>query len=509
MVEVAGKYIRKRGCSLALVLLQCALDVCCCLLIIIMYSSHYWYIILQIICNYALVRYLLNLIHSGYGGGRGRGYYNSREPSEGRSSSVRGRGGRFVPGRGGRGTYRPSYGGRGGRGRFDDEQGGARGSSSIISSYSTFAGGDRPGGPPSTSTRMSSYASIADNPLPSYSDMASSMPSYASIGDSRGRGGSFDEPPSVVKRSRPNNDYDAHNNEYEYDDGPPKQRGPILTGPSRNDRLPLPGPPPDDGKRFAVSRDWTSEGGSRGGRSLSIHAAQDDHQFSRPSPRENNTPLNSEEDQFGRSKRNSFSSRGGFTRSLSSGLDRRTSVNNPGGTNTLHMSGRFQAADNTAHGNNELLQEQHSPLVRRESASSYSGIGQRFEGPPDRSLNNRSPLPLPPPPMTAPPAAPAPADHHRHPTQYSEHHTRRASDSMMTNRQADHQQQQRSQTPPPNDTSHFHTKAPLVNDAQVITAPPSPECPPSPPPAAPSGYALALARMVEMNADMEFGELFT
>ena len=112
--------------------------------------------------------------------------------------------------------------------------------------------------------------------------------------------------------------------------------------------------------------------------------------------------------------------------------------------------------------------------------------------------------------MTAPPAAPAPADHHRHPTQYSEHHTRRASDSMMMNRQADHQQQQPSQTPPPNDTSHFtNTQAPLINDVQVITAPPSPECPPSPPPAAPSGYALALARMVEMNADMEFGELFT
>jgi hypothetical protein len=29
-------------------------------------------------------------------------------------------------------------------------------------------------------------------------------------------------------------------------------------------------------------------------------------------------------------------------------------------------------------------------------------------------------------------------------------------------------------------------------------------CPPSPPPSAPSAYALAVIRMVEMNADMEF-----
>jgi hypothetical protein len=29
-------------------------------------------------------------------------------------------------------------------------------------------------------------------------------------------------------------------------------------------------------------------------------------------------------------------------------------------------------------------------------------------------------------------------------------------------------------------------------------------CPPSPPPAVPSAYALAMIRMVEMNADMEF-----
>ncbi len=49
-----------------------------------------------------------------------------------------------------------------------------------------------------------------------------------------------------------------------------------------------------------------------------------------------------------------------------------------------------------------------------------------------------------------------------------------------------------------------------INDAPladiVPNSPPTPKliCPPSPPPAAPSAYALAVSRMVEMNADMEF-----
>lgn len=47
---------------------------------------------------------------------------------------------------------------------------------------------------------------------------------------------------------------------------------------------------------------------------------------------------------------------------------------------------------------------------------------------------------------------------------------------------------QRSKTPPP-------------DPAPVVVVPPSPK---SPPPAPPSAYALAMARMLEMNADMEF-----
>jgi hypothetical protein len=58
-----------------------------------------------------------------------------------------------------------------------------------------------------------------------------------------------------------------------------------------------------------------------------------------------------------------------------------------------------------------------------------------------------------------------------------------------------------------NDTNNLNRN---INDAPladiVPNSPPTPKliCPPSPPPAAPSAYALAVSRMVEMNADMEF-----
>jgi len=40
--------------------------------------------------------------------------------------------------------------------------------------------------------------------------------------------------------------------------------------------------------------------------------------------------------------------------------------------------------------------------------------------------------------------------------------------------------------------------------ADIVPDSPQLICPPSPPPAAPSAHALAVSRMVEMNADMEF-----
>mmetsp|Transcript_5072 Transcript_5072/g.10109 ORF Transcript_5072/g.10109 Transcript_5072/m.10109 type:complete len:350 (+) Transcript_5072:590-1639(+) len=56
-----------------------------------------------------------------------------------------------------------------------------------------------------------------------------------------------------------------------------------------------------------------------------------------------------------------------------------------------------------------------------------------------------------------------------------------------------------------NHSQHSTTNdPPELNQTVVDVIPPSPSCPPSPEPAAPSALAVAMARMVEMNADMEF-----
>ena len=504
-----------------------------------------------------------------------------------------------MPGRGGRGRGYLGSRGRGGRGRG----GGPISTSSRYDDEDDLRRGDRGGGsylnnPP---PRMSSYAEMAANTMPSYSEMASNMPSYASIasdlgGDSimnsRGgivsssdrvginkRGGSFDydnEQQLGMKRPRPPLN----------DSGPPQMMGDNAynvdsSRGGREQQLPLPGPPPDDGQtggrwgrrqlsdsvppptdRMMSSGLLSSRGGSE--RSLSIHAPpQDDHhQYGRPSSREPTPrgdssqqrgeasswmppPNDDDEDQFGQraghhpsssSQRSSFTSRGGFSRSSFSGLDRRTNVSSAGGSNALHNSGRFQAADNaTTHFNVEdsrgpphHLQHQPPPVSPRlRESSGYS----RFEVP-DRSMNRSPPLPLPPPPMTAPPPHNAAPSNHQYSleqqqqqqnSQFGQHYNDTGGDSMMTSNHDDQQHyqqeqhyqqqqqqlQQRSQTPQPiYNNSQFNKNSqqevdPPANVVPIESTPPSPVCPPSPPPSAPSGYALAVTRMIEMNADME------
>ena len=512
-----------------------------------------------------------------------------------------------MPGRGGRGRGYLGSRGRGGRGRG----GGPISTSSRYDDEDDLRRGDRGGGsylnnPP---PRMSSYAEMAANTMPSYSEMASNMPSYASIASDLGvdsimnsRGGIVSSSDRVGINNRGGSfDYD---NEQQLgmkrprltlnDSGPPQMMGDnaynVDSSRGGREQLPLPGPPPDDGQtggrwgrrqlsdsvppptdRMMSSGGLSSRGGSE--RSLSIHAPplQDDHQYGRPSSREPTPrgdssqqrgepsswmppPNDDDEDQFGQptqqqraghhpsssSQRSSFSSRGGFSRSSFSGLDRRTSVSSAGGSNALHNSGRFQAADNaTTHFNVEdsrgpphHLQHQPPPVSPRlRESSGYSGsIAQRFEVP-DRSMNRSPPLPLPPPPMTAPPHNAAPSNHQysmehqqQQNSQFGQHYNDTGGDSMMTSNHDDQQhyqqeqyyqhqqqrqQQQRSQTPQPiNNNSQFNKNSqqevdPPANVVPIESTPPSPVCPPSPPPSAPSGYALAVTRMIEMNADME------
>jgi len=419
-----------------------------------------------------------------------------------------------------------------------------RGRSSIGGVSSDTRSGDRPGGPPPP---RSSYADMdrgsSSSNIPSYASIADSMPSYASIADGSSssaragsssadrrnidRGGSFDDELPPMKRSRgPIMTGPSRRSSGPIMTGPSRRSsGPIMTGPSRhetssNSHLPLPPPPssapPRDNRWESERREYggsvssssdrtmvsTSRGVGGSDRSLSVHASKEDpYQYSsRPSPRDHQYQQTTDEDQFGRrsslqqrgpppsSQRSSFS--GGYApRSTSStGLDRRTSVNSSGLDRGIYSEDSRQ------------YEYQPSPSSRRESGYSQS----RYEGPPSesRSMNNRSPLPLPPPPATAPYATSQTKQHYMHDQQ---HHSQYSQNSNHTGdqyedrrRQQNYHDEQRSQTP------QQQPSPPPTKTVPVISAPPSPVCPPSPPPAAPSGHALALTRMIEMNADMEF-----
>jgi len=445
---------------------------------------------------------------------------------------TKNRGGRYDSSRGGRSSSRG--GGYMGRGR-----------SSIGGGSSDTRSGDRPGGPPPP---RSSYADMdrgsSSSNIPSYASIADSMPSYASIADgssssaraggsaadrrSIDRGGSFDDELPPMKRSRgPIMTGPSRRSSGPIMTGPSRRSsGPIMTGPSRhetssNSHLPLPPPPSsappresnrwesdrrDYGGSVSSSSDRMSVSTSRGvggsDRSLSVHASKEDpYQYSsRPSPRDHQYQQTTDEDQFGRrsslqqrgpppsSQRSSYS--GGYApRSTSStGLDRRTSVNSSGLDRGIYSEDSRQ------------YEYQPSPS-RRESGYSQS----RYEGPPSesRSMNNRSPLPLPPPPATAPYATSQTKQQHymhdqQHHSQYSQNSNHTGDQYEDRHRQQNYHDEQRSQMP------QQQPSPPPTKTVPVISAPPSPVCPPSPPPAAPSGHALALTRMIEMNADMEF-----
>lgn len=116
-----------------------------------------------------------------------------------------------------------------------------------------------------------------------------------------------------------------------------------------------------------------------------------------------------------------------------------------------------------------------SPPPRRES--SYN----RFDGPRSHDASMPSYASIADKPM------PQPAEEHR--TQQHENSTKDDAVVEIGNQlEAKVVELKRPTSPPPDPTP-------------VVVVPPSPE---SPPPAPPSAYALAMARMVEMNADMEF-----
>ena len=300
------------------------------------------------------------------------------------------------------------------------------------------------------------------------------------------------------------------------------------------------GPPPyDRGLPRGVGLGAGGAGGMGDGdmRSNPLPPSQDD-QFGR-GLRERIEPTRnfsaSEEDQFGRQRpplQRSTSGRGGGGfggRGLSaSSVDRRGSgVGSaaslpppPGNQNTLHMSGRFVPGggmDNPNHpdadeqrGFYHQHQKQH-PQQQQQQQHQYSGVSPRESG------YSAQPNPFPP---SQPPSSHT-ADLFN---QDATGQTNAIYSSLSSNNA--HQERHRSQTPTPGASTisgvggganHPNQGAVVLsNESSANIVPESPTqtkheeednsfiCPPSPPPAAPSAYALALSRVIEMNEDMEF-----
>lgn len=263
-----------------------------------------------------------------------------------------------------------------------------------------------------------------------------------------------------------------------------------------------------------------------------------DDQYGRGGSRERYEPTRhfsaSEEDQFGRQRppqQHSTSSRGGFGgRGFpASNLDRRGSGvgsgGPPGNRNLLQMSGGMENSSNQDAEDERGFYHQHQKQPQQHQ---YSGVSpkesgfsgtttQRFEGPPYSSMNRSQP-PLPR-PNVFPVSLPA-SSHTTATFKQSVTGQTLANDSSASNNS--HHEHHRSQTPTQGvgtgsvgGANHLNQGSIQSNELSANIVPESPtqptreedyvfSCPPSPPPAAPSAYALSLSRMIEMNEDMEF-----
>lgn len=162
---------------------------------------------------------------------------------------------------------------------------------------------------------------------------------------------------------------------------------------------------------------------------------------------------------------------------------------------------------------NRLQQQQHQQpgSPRRESSYSNSmaqrfdgpNLAQRFDGPnlaqrfdgPDLNNNmNRSHAPL----ARSNDHVTMPASQKPHMQQQQQSSQNNNAIDLTTTSNNNH----RSRTPPPNNpTSAPGGGASILKSNQANIVPQSPT---SPPAAKPSSYALAVSRMIEMNADMQF-----
>ena len=407
--------------------------------------------------------------NSGYGN-RGRGYYSG--------------GGRYINHRG-----RGDYGGRGGR---YIPRGGGGGRTSRMGSYSSIGrggGGDDGRDHGNHLDRNRDNDNNANSRVGSYADLASSIPSYSGIGRSIGGGqgdrGGFDGVVGPMPNNNNNNRDDAGISSYAQlgemsqpppslgmkrgrplEDRPPQMmgsntpRGPGGGGPppsyrghnnnNRDDgmaRGPPPQPPHIDYRQPPEMQDTRS--------SLSHQPPPPDDQFGRRPGDWGGRP-ESHEDQFGRHPQNRTSS--GYGRG------------HPGRGHP-----RFVPDANRS---DNIMQrpESQSPPPRRES--SY----HRFDGPRSHDASMPSYASI------AEKSMHQPVEEHH----MQQHENTKKDDSVAEVVKHDEakvvESKRRSSTPPP-------------VAAPVAVVPPSPK---SPSPAPPSAYALAMARMVEMNADMEF-----
>ena len=411
--------------------------------------------------------------HSGYGS-RGRGYYSGG----GRYNNHRGRG---------------DYGGRGGR--FIPRGGGGR--APRMGSYSSIGRGGGDGR--DHGNHLDRNRDNDNNRVGSYADLASSIPSYSDIGRSVGGGqgdrGGYDggggpmqnsnrddggmssyaqlgemsqPPPSLgMKRGRPMDDRPHQmmgSNNYGADDnmGPRGGGGPPPSYRGHNNRddgmSRGPQPPHNDYRQIPDRQDKRS--------SLSSHQPMPpDDQFGGRRGPDWRGRSDSHEDQFGRQLP---------PKRTSSGYGRGPPVRG-------HP--RFVPDANRVD-NNMQRPESLSPAPRRES--SY----QRFDG---QRSSHESSMPSYASIADKPIHQPVEERPSQQQQQNQQQENTKNDDVAVEVVKRDDvkvvESKRRPSTPPP----------PV--EAPAVVVPPSPKSPPSAPP---SAYALAVARMMEMNADMDF-----
>jgi len=280
-----------------------------------------------------------------------------------------------------------------------------------------------------------------------------------------------------------------------------------LSGPRIDPR----GPPPLQPPPLSDREMTRGIGGSSGDREI----RRDDHFAEHHEQKESMwhpPPTPSDDDQFGRHRHSQGFIRGGgrgggrgFNRSQSLGSDQRRNVGGGGGPtghNSLLMSGRFVPGGTPDSVVNNRETDASPTSARREG---YGGnIAQRFEGPHDRNIN-RSPL-------LSTGMSDNPSTKIRiessHETSASRHINKETETSSTSNGTNNNSRSAPTTRNIQNTNNNGRTQQTTVNIVPLDEPPPLPvpklTCPPSPPPAAPSAYALALIRMVEMNADMEF-----